>query len=200
MEGGSYNAVTGPSPTDGIAWLSLNNQLTNGDASHTYSWHDVALGGTFATVFKNADFLTFSGGDGWSPQAGVDAWGAYAGSPNPDDNPQNAYALVFVPDNLTSANTTSNPISLAWDETAGTGSPGLARTAYADCTEFGLMTTIGMTGTSALAYRAIGTMGGVPLSEVITTSLPEPATWRVLCTAIASTALVLRGRGRKPIA
>ena len=131
MAGGVYNQATGPSASDGIAWLSLNNQLPNvdGDPSHQYTWH-VDGGtddtGTFATVFKNTTSLTFytgSGGDGWSPQAGVNAHGYFAGWPNIANNPQNAYAIIFVPDSLTLANTTSNPISLTWDEGSGTGQP-----------------------------------------------------------------------------
>ena len=176
-----YDPATSPSPTDGISWLSLDNQLANGDSSHTYTWHDSTLDGTFATAFLNTTSLTFytgTGGDGWSPQAGVNVGGLYAGFPTPANNPQNAYALIFVPDNLSSANTTSNPLSLAWNETTDTGSLGVAHTAYADYTSGGLMGAVGMTGTSAYVYGAKGIMGGVPQSEVIASvaSVPEPTT------------------------
>ena len=194
MAGGVYNQATGPSASDGIAWLSLNHQLANGDSSHQYTWR--ADGGTFATVFKNTGSLTFytgAGGDGWSPQAGVNAHGRYAGWPILANNAQNAYAIIFVPDSLTSANTTSNPISLAWDEGSGTGSRGLAGTAYADLTNNpdpgnwfgggGMMGPAGMTATSASVYGDVGTMGGFPLSEEITVGAP---TW--LATPIWSAA------------
>lgn len=157
-------------------WLTLNNQISNGDALHTYTWYDATLGGTFATVFKNSDSLTFStmfGGDGWSPQAGVDVGGLWPGAPtNWASNPQNAYALIFIPDTLTEGSS----ITLAWDESTGTGDLGLAYSAYADNTEGGRMMAVGMTGTSAYAYGEIGTMKGVPLSSVITAEpVPEPS-------------------------
>jgi hypothetical protein len=89
-------------------------------------------------------------------------------------NAPNAYALIFVPDNLSSV----NPINLVWDEAADTGSLGLAYTAYADNTPDGYMGSIGMTGTSAYAYGSVGTMGGIPLSETISiAAVPEPNTW-----------------------
>jgi len=187
LSGSLSESMTGMGMGD-MTWLSLNNQLPNGDASHTYQWHDDAKGGAFATVFKNTDSLTFatsatiSGttytGDGWSPQGGKAVKSRYAGYPNGYLNgPQNAYALIFVPDNLSSANTASNPLTLAWNETAGTGSIGLEYTSYADYTAGGAMGDVGMTATSMLAYGAKGTMSGVPLSEVISvTPVPEPST------------------------
>ena len=195
MEGGVYNPATSPSPADGIVWLSLNNQLANGDASHKYTWHDDALNGTFATVFLKTDSLTFytgSGGDGWSPQSGVNVGGRYAGWPALANNAQNAYALIFVPDDFSSA----NPISLAWDEDTGIGDLGLAHTAYADFTaevhdsngnyiSGGMMNTVGMTATSARVYGAVGTMEGYPLSEVIRT-VPEPSALVLGVTALAA--------------
>jgi hypothetical protein len=177
-------------------WLSLNHQLANGDALHQYTWHDNPLGGTFATVFLNNDSLTFStanGGDGWSPQAGVNANCEY-----PTSGEQNAYAMIFVPDNLSLANTISNPLSLTWDEGNGLGSAGLAHTAYADYTDGGNMGNIGMTATSKRIYGAAGTMEGVPLSEVIT-AVPEPSTFVLLVAALASTALMFRGRGHNTV-
>jgi len=178
----AYNPATGPRGTDNMNWVQLSNQLPNGDTAHTYTWHDAALGGTFATVFRNTNSLTFTtafGGDGWSPQAGLDIGGVYAGWPAPlvPDNPENAYALIFVPDSLNAANTTGNPLALAWDETTGTGSLGLAHTAYADFLNLvgpggfnggGMMGAAGMTATSAHAYSGVGTMGGYPKSQVIT--------------------------------
>ncbi len=170
----AYNPATGPNGTDDMTWLTLSNQLPNGDASHTYTWHDAILGGTFATVFLNTSSLTFwtgGGGDGWSPQAGVDAGGIYAGFPKIANNPQNAYAMVFIPDNfyLTGSST------LTWDEATGTGSEGLSRTAYADFMPGGMMGAAGMTATSEQAYGSVGTMGGYPASQTITV-VPEPST------------------------
>ncbi len=160
-------------------WLTLDNQLANGDSAHIYTWYDAAKGGTFATVFKNNDSLTFStmfGGDGWSPQAGVDVGGLWPGAPTTwANNPQNAYALIFIPDTLTAGSS----ITLTWNETMATGDLGLAYSAYADNTEGGRMMAVGMTGTSAYAYGAIGTMKGVPLSSVIT-AVPEPASLSML--------------------
>jgi hypothetical protein len=175
--GHPYNPATGPGVSDDMTWLSLTNQLPNGDASHTYEWHDDAKGGTFATVFLQNTSLTFRTsyngvtGDGWSPQGGIAVKWKY---PVPNDSP-NASALIFVPDDLSAANTTSNPLSLTWDESTDTGSLGLAYTAYADNTPGGYMGSIGMTGTSKYAYGASGSMKGVPLSEEITVaSVPEP--------------------------
>jgi hypothetical protein len=209
MAGGTYDPVTSPSASDGISWLSLNNQLANGDSSHTYTWYDSTLHGTFATVFLNTNSLTFytgTGGDGWSPQAGVNVGGRYAGWNTLANNPQNAYALIFVPDSLSSANTTSNPISLAWDEGSGTGSLGLAHTSYTDFTNNpdpgnwwsggGMMGSVGMTATSAWVYGAVGTMEGYPQSEVIT-SVPEPSTVVLGGVALAAAFVFRRFRRSK---
>ena len=182
LSGSLSEAMTGM--MGNMTWLSLNNQLPNGDASHTYEWYDSAKGGTFATVFKNTDSLTFATsygtatGDGWSPAGGVAVSSIYAGYPGDYLNgPQNAYALIFVPDSLTSANTVSNPLTLSWNEDALTGSLGVAYTAYADYTSGGQMGDVGMTGISKYVFGKKGTMSGVPLSEVFSvTPVPEPST------------------------
>jgi hypothetical protein len=183
-----YNPATGPGVSDGMTWLSLNNQLPNGDASHTYEWHDATLGGTFATVFYQNTSLTFATsykgatGDGWSPQGGKAVSSRY---PTPNNAP-NASALIFVPDNLSPA----NPIDLVWDESTDTGSLGVAHTAYADNTPGGQMGPIGMTGTSAYIYGSAGTMGGVPLSETIS-AVPEPSTWSLAASATGLLGLLI---------
>jgi DNA-binding NarL/FixJ family response regulator len=169
-----YDATTGPNGTDDMNWLSLNHQLANGDSAHTFTRHDSTLGGTLATVFLNENSDTFatnySGhtGDGWSPASGIDVGLRYYGYPTSASNPHNAYALIFVPDDLS----TTNAISLVWNEAADTGSLGLAYTAYADYTTGGMMGSVGMSGTSAHAYGSTGSMDGAPLSEVITVVTP----------------------------
>ncbi|KAB2924484.1 MAG: PEP-CTERM sorting domain-containing protein [Dechloromonas sp.] len=141
-----------------MTWLALDYQLV--------SWHDAALGGTFAATFRNADTATFwsgenGSGSNWSPQAGVEAGGTYYGWPSALTgiaNPGNAYALIFVPDNPLNALTQAQ----------------LDRLAYADCAPGGMMGATCMTGTSAAGYGAVGTMGGLPLSQSITAAVPEP--------------------------
>ena len=172
----AYDPATGPGISDDMTWLSLSYQLPSGDSSHTYTWHDSVLGGTFATVFLNNNSLTFATSyngntsDGWSPASSMNVGRRYYGYPTAADNPQNAYALIFVPDSLSAASTAS----LTWNESTDTGSLGLAHTAYADYTAGGMMGSVGMTGTSGYAYGSSGTMHGVPLSENITV-VPEPS-------------------------
>ena len=134
-------------PNDTMTWLDLTYQLV--------SWRDAALGGTFVATFKNNNTNTFwtgVGGDGWSPASGVDAGGTYYGFPRPANNPGNAYALIFVPDNPTT------PLTQAQ----------LDKLAYADCAPGGMMGAVCMTGTSVAGYGAIGTMSGVPARQTIT--------------------------------
>lgn len=190
----------------------LNNQLIP-------SWYDATLGGTFAVTFRNDNtntFTTMFGGDGWSPQAGVDVGMVYYGYPLASRNVGNAYALIFVPDSLSSANTTSNPLTLTWREgqvdqatgeviTPSTGDRGLAYTAYADCVptvnpsgpyDFGggMMGAVCMTGTSWDAYGAIGSMGGTPHSQVITAAVPEPETYVMLLAGLGLIGAMVRRR------
>ncbi len=195
----------------------LNNQLIP-------SWYDASLGGTFAVTFRNDNTNTFTtafGGDGWSPQAGVDIGGIYSGWPGQASlNPGNAYALIFVPDTLSTGNTTSNPLTLTWQEgqvdqatgevtVPSTGDRGLAYTAYADCVSTvhpsgtyslggGMMGAVCMTGTSWDAYGARGTMGGVPYSEVITftAAVPEPGSYAMLLAGLGLMGVMTR-RQRK---
>ncbi|HEX5354901.1 MAG TPA: PEP-CTERM sorting domain-containing protein [Aquabacterium sp.] len=155
LQGQLSESMTGNSvgyPNDSMTWLTLGNQLV--------SWYDAALGGTFAATFKNADTRTFwtgLGGDGWSPEAGIAAGGVYDGFPKAARNPGNAYALIFVP------NDPLSPLTQAQ----------LDKLAYADCAPGGMMGAVCMTGTSLAGYGAVGTMSGVPASQVITASVPE---------------------------
>lgn len=160
-------------PNDSMIWLSLNNQLV--------SWYDAGLGGTFAATFKNTNTSTFTtmfGGDGWSPAAGVAAGGVYAGFPTPGNNPGNAYALIFVPDNPLSALTQAQ----------------IDKLAYADCAPGGMMGAVCMTGTSVAGYGAIGTMSGVPYSQTITAAVPEPETYAMFMAGLGLMGFIARRR------
>lgn len=169
-------SMTGSSvgyPGDSMTWLTLSNQLV--------SWHDTTLHGTFAATFKNASTSTFStmfGGDGWSPQAGVDAGGVYFGFPKPAKNPGNAYALIFIPDNPLTALTTSQ----------------INKLAYADCAPGGMMGAVCMTGTSEAGYGSVGTMSGYPVSQKITSAVPEPETYGMLLAGLGLMGAVARRR------
>jgi hypothetical protein len=137
-------------PNDTMNWLPLNYQLSATPATLG------GVNGLLVTTFKNNNTNTFTttfGGDGWSPQTGVDAGGVYYGFPKPANNPGNAYAIIFV--------TTANP-------TAALTQAQIDKLAYADCAPGGMMGAVGMTGTTAAGYGAIGTMSGYPVSLVIT--------------------------------
>jgi hypothetical protein len=165
--------MTSGYPNDTMTWLTLSSQLV--------SWYDAALGGTFAATFKNANTSTFTtlfGGDGWSPAAGVAAGGVYAGFPTAANNPGNAYALIFVPDNPLTA------LSAAQ----------ISKLAYADCAPGGMMGAVCMTGTSVAGYGAIGTMSGVPYSQSITAAVPEPETYAMMMAGLGMVGWMSRRR------
>ena len=175
----------------------LNNQLVP-------SWYDASLGGTFAVTFRNTTTLTctnVAGGDGWSPQSCADNGGVYAGWPKLANNPGNAYALIFVPDSVINANTTT----LSWNEATGTGDLGLAHTAYADFVPTvnptgsydeggGMMGAVGMTGISKWVYGTVGTMGGYPLSETITAAVPETDAYSMMLVGLGIMGAIVRRR------
>lgn len=121
----------------------------------------VTLGGvsgrlvtTFALNTTNT-FFNASGGDGWSPQHGVDVGGVYYGWPkakNPyNGGVGNSSATIFV-------NTADPTIALQQAQ--------IDKLAYADCAYGGMMGAVCMTGTSIAGYGAVGTMGGYPVSQV----------------------------------
>lgn len=132
--------------------VQLNNQLS--------SIPDTTLGGVLVTTFRNSNTNTFwtgAGGDGWTPAAGVAAGGTHYNFPRLSANPGNAYTMIFV--------NTSDPTSPLTQAQ-------LDKLAYADCAPGGMMGAVCMTGTSIAGYGVIGTMSGVPLSQVIT-RLPD---------------------------
>jgi len=176
LAGKLSESMTGTNASN-MTWLDLNYQLV--------SWYDSALGGTFAATFKNSNTNTFwtgLGGDGWSPQAGVDVGGIYYGYPRPANNPGNAYALIFVPDNPLTALTQAQ----------------IDKLAYADCAPGGMMGAVCMTGTSEAGYGVVGTMSGFPVSQVITAAVtvpvPEADTYAMLSLGLAVTGLIARRR------
>jgi len=177
LKGILSESMTGTStgyPNDTMTWLSLNNQLV--------SWYDSTLGGTFAAAFKNTNTNTFStmlGGDGWSPQAGVLNQGLYYGFPIAANNPGNAYALIFVPNNPLVALTQAQ----------------IDKLAYADCAPGGMMGAVCMTGTTVAGYGDIGTMSGYPVEQVITAT-PIPAAVWLLGSGLMALAGIHRKRRR----
>lgn len=134
-------------PNDDMTWLTLNYQLS--------SVYDATLDGLLITTFRNNSTNTlstdpaFNGTDGWAPGSGT---GLYYGFPGP--NPGNAYARIFV-------NST--------DPTAALTQAQIDNLAYADCAPGGMMgAATCMTGTTVAGYGFVGTMGGYPVSQVIT--------------------------------
>ncbi len=176
MTGGDMPMAMGMDMGGGeMNWLPLTHQLV--------SWHDATLGGTFAAVFKNDNTKTFwtgTGGDGWSPEAGIAVGGTYYGFPNKAMNPGNAYALIFVPKDPTAALTQAQ----------------IDKLAYADCAPGGMMGAVCMTGTSIAGYGAIGTMDGYPVSQTIS-AVPEPGTYAMLLAGLALVGGVLRRREQR---
>lgn len=164
MTGDPFNA--GPNGDYGMTWLNLTHQLA--------SWHDDTLGGTFAATFlKNTtdtftkfDLGTMSFVTGWTPEFGVSAGGQYGGYPySYDTSIQNAYALIFVPD----------------DPLTALSQAQINKLAYADCAPGGMMGNVCMTGTTIAGYGSVGTMSGYPMSQLITAApVPEPETYAML--------------------
>jgi hypothetical protein len=136
--------------------------MTTVFAQYQLSSRAVTLGGVdglLVTTFVLNTTNTFYnvGGDGWSPQWGVDVGGVYYGWPkatNPfNGGVGNSSAMIFV-------NTADPTVPLAQAQ--------INMLAYADCSSGGMMGSVCMTGTSIAGYGAVGTMGGYPYSQVIT--------------------------------
>jgi hypothetical protein len=137
-----------PYPSDNMTWLTLSNQLS--------SVTDSTLSGLLVTTFKNTNtdtFWTGLGGDGWSPDAGVETGVVYYGFPKVASNPGNAYARIFV-----------NPS----DPTSPLTQAQIDKLAYADCAPGGMMGAVCMSGTTVAGYGALGSMNGYPVSQTIT--------------------------------
>ena len=157
LQGILSESMTGDSiayPDDTMIWLPLNHQLS--------SVYDPVLGGLLVTTFLNTDTNTLSadplygGTDGWSP--GTGSYRHYNFDLFLPDlglslNPGNAYAMIFV-------NTE--------DPTAPLTQGQIDKLAYADCAPGGMMASICMTGTTVAGYGVEGSMGGYPVSQVIT--------------------------------
>ena len=163
-----------------MVWLPLNHQLV--------SWYDDTLGGTFAAVFKNNSTATFLGGV-WKPQDGYDVGSLYAGWPSKPANPGNAYALIFVPDDPTTALTQAQIDHLAYADCTPTSPMGMMMGG-------GMMGAVCMTGIAAAVYGEAGTMDGYPMSQSITLApaVPEPGTYAMLLAGIGLMGLKLRRR------
>ena len=189
-----YTAGDVPGEHDTMIWLSLNNQLV--------SWYDASLGGTFAATFKNSNTNTFynpggvgpiavGGGDYWSPQVGVNAGGIYYGFQTKANNPGNAYALIFVPDNPLTALTQAQINKLAYADCVPTATGGMMAGG-------GMMGSVCMTGTSIAGYGAIGTMSGYPVAQAITAvptpAVPEPETYAMFMAGLGLIGLIARRR------
>ncbi|MDO9237674.1 MAG: PEP-CTERM sorting domain-containing protein [Aquabacterium sp.] len=163
-------------PNDSMVWLNLNYQLA--------SWYDPSLGGTFAAAFKNNNTNTFYNGtpgatDFWSPQVGVDNGATYFGFPVKANNPGNAYALIFVPDAPLSALSQAQIDKLAYADCTPTAAGGMMAGG-------GMMGAVCMTGTSLAGYGMAGTMDGFPVSQTITSSVPEPSSMALALIGLAA--------------
>lgn len=175
LQGILSESMTGGStgyPNDSMTWLPLNYQLS--------SVYDATLGGLLVTAFLNNSTNTFStmfGGNGWSPESGIQNGGMYFNVPGA--NPGNAYAMIFV--------NTTNPL-------APLTQAQINKLAYADCAPGGMMGYTCMTGTSAAGYGSIGTMSGYPVSQTITAAVPEPEFYAMMMAGLGLVGFTARRR------
>jgi hypothetical protein len=129
--------------------------MTTVALAHQLSATPFTLGGVeglLVTTFALSTTNTFDP-SGFAP-GGTEYYGLSSGAPNPKNGGVgNAYAMVFV-------NTT--------DPTAALAQAQIDKLAYADCTSGGMMMNTCMTGTTMAGYGRMGTMMGVPVSQVTT--------------------------------
>ncbi len=163
LHGSLSESMTGSNPATSN-WLTLNYQVLP-------SWHDDSLGGTFAATFKNNSTVTFKDGS-WLPGGELFVV--------KNANPQNAYALIFVPDSPLTSLTQAQ----------------IDKLAYADCAPGGLMAggTLCMTGTSIAGYGSLGSMDGYPISQTITAAVPEPESYAMLLAGLGLLGFIARRR------
>lgn len=150
LRGKLSEAMTGgatPYPDDTMSWLDLDHQLSSVPVTAG------GVSGLLVTTFRLSTTNTLStdpslgGTDGWAPGSGS---GRHYGGQG--QNPGNAYAMIFV--------------NVA-DPTASPAQAQIDLLAYADCAPGGMMGKTCMTGTSLAGYGTVGTMGGAPVSLVI---------------------------------
>jgi hypothetical protein len=142
----SMTGGTSPYPSDTMAWVQLDHQLSSVTATID------GASGLLVTTFRlpTTDTLSsapaLAGIDGFSPGTGSGLHFGY-----PGENPGNAYVRIFV--NL-------------GDPTAKPTQAQIDKLAYADCTPGGMMGATCMTGTAVAGYGSVGTMSGYPLSQI----------------------------------
>ena len=111
------------------------------------------LGGLLVTAFALNTTNTFRGG-GFAPGSGYTHYYGFPTATNPaSGGVGNAYAMIDI--NLS-------------DPTAALTTGQINLLAYADCTAGGMMGPVCMSGTTVAGYGVVGSMGGYPVSEVIT--------------------------------
>jgi hypothetical protein len=126
--------------------VPLTNQLSSLPATLG------GVDGLLITTFALNTINTFDGG-GFAP-GGINFYGLSTGALNPKSGGAgNAYAMIFV-------NTLDPTTALAQAQ--------IDKLAYADCTAGGMMGNKCMTGTSTAGYGRMGTMMGVPVSQLVT--------------------------------
>jgi hypothetical protein len=149
LSGTITQSMTGMAAGEEMSEVTLSHQLS--------SVYDAALGGLLVTTFKNSNTNTLYnglGGDGWAPGSGMAMHYNW-----PGENPNNAYAMIFV--NIS-------------DPTAALTQAQIDKLAYADCTPDGMMGSVCMAGTTVAGYGILGSMDGYPVSQVITASAVSP--------------------------
>ena len=160
LEGSLTQSMTKPDPACvpggmGSGKSCFGGPMTTVELKHQLSAERVTIEeteGLLVTTFALPTTDTFDGG-GFAP-GGTEYFGLSEGAPNPNaGGTGNAYAMIFV--------------NLA-DPTAALSQAQLDRLAYADCTAGGMMKNTCMTGTTVAGYGRTGTMGGYPISQVIT--------------------------------